>query len=265
MNQKDQLTTLLLVLLSVFIVSCDDDGLTEGDPNYWTLSRGQFSVTLSNDSTMFFLKTGDSTATVTFDGSNPLHWTNSSTASASIITYVGDVVIPTYVTDSTGTTYKVTAVGNEAFLGNRKLTNVMLPSSIQNLGAGAFELCTTMASVNIPEGIDSIPTACFSRDAAMISFELPSTLTEIHSMAFYGCTSLTSITFPANVTSIGDRVFYLCSKLTEIHVEATTPPVLASAFFNTTDTQSVVIYVPQGSKHAYMNADYWNNYTIEEE
>lgn len=241
--KKTNLLMLGIVIAGASLfTSCDDDGLTSGDPNYWTTDRGQFTANINDSTTMFFLDNGNGTASVTFDGSNPLHWQSSTTANANITTYTGTIEVPSTVTYN-GKSYDVTAIGDQAFLGNRKLTNVTLPETITSLGEGAFELCTTLQSIEIPAGVNEIPLCCFAR-----------------------CAALTTVTIPQNVTSIGKMAFFGCIKLKEIHCQSATPPTLAADILsNVTDSPGLTVYVPAGSKSAYEQADYWKNLTIEEE
>lgn len=242
MKKNDLLLLCLALVMSAVFCSCDDDGLTEGDPNYWTTTRGQFTANIGNDSVMFFLDKGDGTAAVTFDGNNPLHWQSSTTASANVTTYTGDLTVPSTVSNN-GKSLTVTSIDKEAFLGCRKLTSVTLPETITSLGDGAFELCTTLKTVNIPSGVSAIPLCCFAR-----------------------CAALTTITIPQGVTSIGKMAFFGCTKLTAIHCLSTTPPTLAADMLtNVNDSEGLTVYVPNGSKQAYEQADYWKNVTIEEE
>jgi hypothetical protein len=52
--------------------------------------------------------------------------------------YVGNITIPTTVSHQ-GTTYKVVAIGNNAFNLCKMLTDVMLPDSISTIPVGVFE------------------------------------------------------------------------------------------------------------------------------
>ncbi|WP_262503176.1 leucine-rich repeat protein [Xylanibacter ruminicola] len=71
----------------------------------------------------------------------------------------GDAVIEEVVTIN-GSDYRVTAIGDEAYAGNIDLTSIVIPSSINSIGASAFAGCTNLKSitVNIVTPI-ALPTA----------------------------------------------------------------------------------------------------------
>ena len=71
-------------------------------------------------------------------------------------------------------------IGDAAFWGADKITNINLPTGLKSLGNAAFDYCSSLESIDLPEGLLSI------------GFE-----------AFQGCKSLTSLYIPASVTSIG--------------------------------------------------------------
>lgn len=285
---------LLLLCTAVWLLSaCDDDGLTAGDPNYFTSSRGQFTATLDDNTTLFLLPgTTSGTAFVTYDGDNPRHWASESSASVNVTTYSGDFVLPEMVT-ANGKTYTITGIGEQAFMGCRGLTTIALPSTISTLEEGAFAICTSLKSIDIPEGVATIPTGCFGYCPKLTAVTLPSTVTKLDKMAFYGCSVLATITLPANLQQIGEMAFFDCPKLTEITIPATVtkignrafggrsatsksaiaayhmlsanPPTLEGILYEAQDGVNPVIYVPAGAKSTYLSAAGWSELTIEEE
>ena len=213
------------------LTSCkDDSGLTEGDPNYFTSSRGQFTATLSDGTTLYLLAgDGAGTATLTYDGSNPRHWQSETTATVSVTTYQGDLTLPETVS-ANGKTYTLTGIGEEALMGCRSLTSVTLPNTIQWLGEGAFAICRGLTSITIPEGVTEIPIGCFGYCSMLTTANLPASVTTIAKMAFDGCSGMTSITLPANLKRIGEMAFFDCSKLTAITIPASVTSIGNRAF-----------------------------------
>ena len=77
------------------------------------------------------------------------------------------------------------------------IENVVIENGIINIGAYAFEECSSLTNVEIPEGV-----------------------IEIEWYAFRECSSLTNIEIPEGVTEIGWYIFPGCSKLEAINVNA---------------------------------------------
>lgn len=108
-----------------------------------------------------------------------------------------DVVIPSSITDTKGTTYTVTVIHGEAFKNATTIASVQIPRTVTGIGPSAFSGCTSLESVTFGE---------------------PSDLEEIRQKAFYGC-SISTITIPASVNLIGLQAFD--SSLTEILYDGT--------------------------------------------
>ncbi len=288
------LTFLTVVTGFALLSSCkDDNGLTAGDPNYFTSSRGQFTAQLNDDVTLYLLPgSAQGMALLTYDGSNPRHWQSETTATVNVITYSGDMELPETIT-ANGQNYTLSGIGNEAMMGCRSLTSLILPASVQTLGEGAFAICTSLATINIPEGVATIPTGCFGYCTKLSAVTLPLSVTTLGEMAFYGCSGLTSVSLNEGLTAIGERAFFDCPQLTEItipstvtsignrafggrsatdysaiqayHMKSMTPPTLEGILYEAQEGINPIIYVPAGALSAYQSAEGWNKLTIEEE
>ena len=160
----------------------------------------------------------------------------------------GKIVTP-YKTDGFGAniisnTYKdgqgvitfdgpVTNIGQEAFSGSN-ITSIVIPESVQTIGASAFHSCYELTSISLPENLKNIDFATFAY-----------------------CSRLPKISIPHNVTSIGTSAFYGCPALTTLYANPTTPPSLGSSAFENSSLNTV--YVPCGSANAYKSSS-WNTY-----
>lgn len=257
MKRKILILPCLLWLAAAF-TACEDNGLRQGDPDYWTVSRHQFTVPLENGQTLYLLDNQDGTATVTFDGANPRHVTGD--VDVNITTYVDTLVIPETVTHE-GKTLRVTAVGEEAFMGNRALLRVELPASVQSIGQGAFCYCRGLLDVNIPDGITEIPSAAFAQCVALDTIILPESVEILGKMAFYYCPNVKEMWIGANVKSMGYNLFYNWKG--NIHIACTTPPALDGAVNIAQTTPQ--FYVPADALSAYMSAEGWQDQYIDVE
>ena len=86
------------------------------------------------------------------------------------------------------------------------LTAVILPSSLQTIGIGAFQN-SGLVEIEIPDNVTSIGRMCFAGCAVLESVTLPKNLTALGISTFTGCPALKEITVPANVKVIATDNF----------------------------------------------------------
>ena len=93
-----------------------------------------------------------------------------------------------------------------------------LPSSITELGGGAFKDCSGLTSLTLPVGITKIGDGTFWNCSGLTSLTLPANLIEIGRNSFMNCSGLTSLALPAGITKIGCYAFLDCSSLTSLEI-----------------------------------------------
>ena len=182
------------------------------------------SVTISRNVTSFGIKS------YAFEGC---------TALTSIIVEEGN----SFYDSRNGCNAVINSATNELVFGCK---NTIIPTGVTSIGDGAFGYCTGLTSVTIPEGV-----------------------TSIGEWAFESCTGLTSVTIPSTVTSIGKYAFGYCNSLTSMKVKMETPIYCPESPFsirigelgmNPTPPSNATLYVPKGSKAAYLTANYWKDF-----
>jgi len=168
------------------------------------------------------------------------------------------------------------------FDGRKYLQSVTLPSNITSIGENAFRNCDDLTSVKMPEGLTEIENFAFQNCHALLSVSFPSTLTVIGFYAFQNCMGLSSLVIPEGVIEIVDYSFKNCgglkslslpSSVTSIWEEAfigcelksinshnSVPPAIRESSFFYVNKDSCIVYVPAGSKAAYMVADQWKEF-----
>ena len=156
----------------------------------------------------------------------------------------------------------ITSIGNNAFTGCSNLQNINLPSGITTIGSGAFWDCSNLTNVILPSALTSIGNIAFVNCSNLANVTLSSNITSIGYSAFSDCKSLKNLTISKDVTSIKDIRFnndYEDLELESVYV-AWENPIEAGSFFDRIKISNCTLYVPQGTKEAYANADVWKDF-----
>lgn len=82
-----------------------------------------------------------------------------------------------------------------------------VPSTVTEIGEGAFESCTVLRSINLPESLRYIGSRAFENCTSLQSIHIPESVETIEGSAFYGCTALNEIALPQSGTSISSGAF----------------------------------------------------------
>ncbi len=95
-------------------------------------------------------------------------------------------------------------------------TSFVLPSTITEISASAFENSSALASLVIPESLKKIGESAFGNCNSLTGLELPKEMNVIGDRAFMSCMKLESITMPSKISSIGHSLFMGCGALKEV-------------------------------------------------
>ena len=167
---------------------------------------------------------------------------------------VGDGILIKYIGDSEvkSVSDNIKVVGSYAFAGNRKIKQIMLPSSVNSIEISAFQDCTALENVYIPSSVENIGERAFSgctslktvvfpnsintiknsvfRDSGLESFEVPTNVSNISESAFAGCLNLSNIKMGDNVKKIGENSFKNCNMLRRVVFPETLKEIDENAF-----------------------------------
>lgn len=167
----------------------------------------------------------------------------------------------------------VTAIGTDAFWGQDRLSELSLPSSITEIGDGAFGFCD-LKEITLPSSVVNIGGGAFGGcyNLKRISVEagnsvydsreecnaiinshtnelmqgcqnttIPSSVTSIADGAFEWQYNLREVTLPDNIKSIGHYAFYECSRLQKVYIPTSVADIGTGAFGGCTDLQDVIV------------------------
>lgn len=159
----------------------------------------------------------------------------------------------------------VTEIPEGCFIYISSLTSVTLPTSVQKIGADAFNQCK-IASLTLPASLEVIGARAFSNNG-ITQLTIPDKVTTIANAAFYS-NNIAVIDLPASIVSIHATAFNWKSATTVI-CRATSVPATPqtdelnnswSPFYQV-DKENCVLKVPAESLNAYQTAwgEYFNN------
>ncbi len=119
-----------------------------------------------------------------------------------------------------------------------RLTAVVLPDGLTELGAHVFAACQCLTRAELPDSLQTMGADCFDSCAALADVKLPSGLTALPDWTFYNCTSLTELELPENLNDIGAAAFR-CSGLRRIDFPNTVEKIGKMAFQDCFHLQAV--------------------------
>lgn len=121
----------------------------------------------------------------------------------------GDITIPE----------GVTGIDSGAFDGRSRLTSIVIPDSVTEIGMMAFCECSSLKEIKISKNISRIENGTFLRCKNLADITIPEAVKHIGEKAFCDCESLKKIILPKAVTTIGNSAFGGCAELICLTIE----------------------------------------------
>ena len=125
-----------------------------------------------------------------------------------------------------------------------RLTSIVLPPGLKEIGHGAFLLCSSLRRVTIPEGVEVIKGSAFSNCTRLMTINLPQSLRSIGVDSFWRCNSLQSINIPEGVEELPFTAFKECTALRDITLPRSLKTIGLECFANCTSLRHIEL--PQG-------------------
>ena len=172
----------------------------------------------------------------------------------------------------------------KALLGlkDKTIKHVVIPDGAERIGQGSFQDKTTIETISFPNSLKCIHVAAFRDCSSLKEVVFPSGLESISNCAFFGCSSLKEVVLPTGLLEVFEGAFLECSSLENVVIPdftvnhgITSPGLVAFAFggkslksihiqfkdpdkanlyddFRDIDYDRCTLYVPKGSKAAYL-------------
>lgn len=111
----------------------------------------------------------------------------------------------------------VSKIGEKAFSGCCRLSEIVIPDSVHTISDFAFASCTNLTKVVLPKHIEYIPLGAFEM-CAFRTIQIPDSVRFIHAYAFSPCKELIEIVIPKNVEFIDRTAFGGCWNLRNVRL-----------------------------------------------
>lgn len=132
--------------------------------------------------------------------------------------------------------------GYSPFYRNTSLRAVRITDEETEISENEFYGCSGLKNVYIGDGV-----------------------TTIGNWAFSGCSSLDYFAFGSGLKSIGDEAFSDCVNVTKIISKVGMPPTCGSQALDDINKWTCTLYVPNGKKEVYQDADQWKEFFFVED
>lgn len=169
--------------------------------------------------------------------------------------YEGVCIIPEKV-NFEGDNYTVTAIAEGAF-SYSKVTDVVIPNSVIELGCEAFLGCNELKNITLSLNINEIPRECFL-GTSLVNIAIPEGVRKVGYAAFQDCHLLHTVMLPSTLERIEAYAFNDCHNLYEIYCAAVNPPK-ANAWGTFDGVGNVDVVVPDDDAiNAYLADKGWS-------
>lgn len=165
--------------------------------------------------------------------------------------------------------------GGDHFALNYELEKVRFPEGLTVIPISFVENCIKLTEFIMPNSIEVIERRAFWQCGALKELHISSNLKSIGTVGLYYCKGLKTISFPSTLETLGAESCENWKNIKSIYCAAKIPPVCivselnpgwtpfgkyGSDFVNRTH-QDTPVYVPVGSADLYRNAWGWDYFT----
>ena len=123
----------------------------------------------------------------------------------------------------------ITRMGTDCFNRFSALEEVILSSTVTEIGSHAFTYCNSLKTVTLPEGLQSIDYGAFEHCIALTSIDFSSINVRLGQYAFRDCDSLTEVRIHEGM-SLSSHCFYSCDNLKRVWIDCAAVPMNAFEF-----------------------------------
>lgn len=153
----------------------------------------------------------------------------------------------------------LTKIEDRVFEGCSELDEVILPSSVEEIGNYAFS-GASLRNIDFASEVTKIGDYAFRNNRRLVSATLPESLTEVGSYLFENCPRLISLSMPGGVTNVGEKIVNGDRKLANISCSAEDAPAATTGAFDGVRYRYVTLAIPKLSFRKYISEGQWGKF-----
>ena len=97
-------------------------------------------------------------------------------------------------------------IGEDAFRGNKKIKEVIIPESVKEIRKHAFYWCVNLEKATPGKNVELLGSGAFAYCEKLTEFVMPDSVKDMGEWLFYNCLKLNKIVFSKNVKVVGDNM-----------------------------------------------------------
>lgn len=142
-------------------------------------------------------------------------------------------------------------IEKQAFAGCSDLHQVIMPSTLKELGDSAFAGCVSLRMIALPESLEQIGAYTFS-DTGLKAVQIPKNVYWLGEGAFSNCRNLSTIDIPENINIVSVRLLQNCVGIKKVNLHEKITTIGDEAFANCNNLME--LYVPDAVQYIGMGA-----------
>lgn len=163
-----------------------------------------------------------------YDSSNPLYYADKLFVDNELLS---DLTVPSDINE----------IKNYTFNYYAGLVSVTISENVSSIGSFAFFGCKNLENVTVSGGVKHIGVRAFAECSKLNVLNLDEGIEKIDDSAFLSCTSLTSIIIPNSVKNLGSVAFASCTRLVELKLPDNLTAIPSGLFNGCTSLERVDI------------------------
>lgn len=141
------------------------------------------------------------------------------------------------------------------FSGFKKLTEVVMPDSVTDLGSCVCSNCVNLKKVTLPAGLKTMQRYCFNSCTSLESIDIPEGFERFEKgETFEGCSALKSFRIPDSCTKAASFALRSCTALESLHVGRSMPMDVEIMYGNAFNLKTITL--SEGNPYMKMEGKY---------